>query len=179
MMTNHIIAIVLNLLVLGFLTAFTFVLSRAFKSVITKFDMLNDYLRTIITKYSEEVTYSQAVILLSIFAKASKYKIYTFILDKLADADSRVMKSAETLTEIIIFIETTIRDSRNNLGAFKYNHKHLSECFYKNDGIGELEKKIESIIRKKQSGTLVLHKAQKLEIKEILSNFFDSIIVDG
>ena len=178
MIQNYLLTIILNVIIVSLLLYFAFAIGKAFRSLLAKFDMLNDYMKTVITQYAENVSYSQAVLLLSIFSKAAKYKIYSVILEELEDMDSRNVKAGDVNAKILIFIESTVREIRTNLGAFKYGNKHLSSYMPAQNIIDELGTKVIERLKRKTAGTAANRRAKRYEMKEILNEVFDSITIN-
>ena len=180
MITNYLLALVLNVFVLLAFIAFVFITGRTVRLLMGKFDMLNDYMKTIITKYTENVSYSQSVVLLSIFSKAAKYKVYAKISDELLEADSRSLKSGDMLARILITIEVIIRDMRVNLDAFKYEGEYLSSYFLTAQDIDDLNKEIsERITSSKLPLPEYKRKSMRLMIIDILNKYFDSVSISN
>ena len=134
-------------------------------------------MKTIITQYSEKVTYAQANLLLNIFSQAAKYKIYAMVLNEILDnKDEKV----ETLTaKIVVNSESIVRNTQISLNSFVYGKKHLSHYLPKGNWVEEMGMEIGELFAKKDEfkSIEIESKALRLEIKDILSKYFDSITI--
>jgi len=137
-----------------------------------KLSTMEDYMRTLATKYAENISYSQAVNLLNIASRVMKYKIYSYILDELME-EERDYKKENMFAKIRMYSETIIRETRADLGMFQFHDIYLTESIPKN--INEMMDGLKPIIMRKTGNAHVKKKAQKTEIKEILCKYFDTI----
>jgi len=137
-----------------------------------KMDSMNEYLRTLATKYAENVSFAQATNLINIASRVIKYKIYCYILDELIE-EERDYKKEDMFAKIKMHAESTIREARADLGMFQYHGVYLTESIP--DKIEDLMEELRPVIMRKTGNAHIKKKAQKTEIKEILCKYFDTL----
>ena len=146
------------------------------KKVVQELDIkltsMNDYLRTLATRHAESLTHGQSVLMLDIFMRYAKYKIYGFIMDKLQDERNDSEKGNLTAA-VRVQVDGTIVEIRNKLGLFKCEGRHLSEYVPSDNDCVPLINALEKILSKKTGGIAARKKSQRYEVKELLNAFFD------